>query len=151
MKTTKPAEDKAAPAKSAKAPAKAPAKTPAKAPAEKKENISFKDGKWLVTKTEEGKFTFALYANNGEKMLSGREYSTLASAKSGIETYKKNINGAGSFKVVQTKTGDFIYHLLDARGGMIAISADYKSRATCESAIESTKRFAMVAPVDIEK
>ncbi len=117
----------------------------------KKETVTFKDGKWLITKTESGKFTFSLYANNGEKMLPGREYSSLASAKTGIETYKKNIGGNGSFKIVQTKMGDFIFHLLDSRGGLIAISADYKTRARCESAIESTKRFAETAPVDVEK
>ena len=149
-----PISNKAAKAAEEKGAAKTTKTTAAKAPAksaEKKESVSFKDGKWLITKTESGKFTFSLYANNGEKMLPGREYSSLASAKTGIETYKKNIAGGGSFKIVQTKMGDFIFHLLDSRGGLIAISADYKTRARCESAVESTKRFAEIAPVDVEK
>lgn len=144
------AEKKTEPAKTTKTTAPKTTKAAVK-PEPKKETVSFKDGKWLITKTDSGKFMFALYANNGEKMLPSREYSSLASAKTGIETYKKNINGGGTFKIVQTKTGDFIFHLLDARGGLIAISADYKTRSSCDSAIESTKRFAMTAPVDVEK
>ena len=81
-------------------------------------------------------------------MLGSGEYTTLSGAKSGIKTYKNNIE-KGNFKIIQTKTGDFIFQLLNGSGQLLAFGEDYKTRARCENAIESTKRFAATASVEI--
>ncbi|MDE7295844.1 MAG: YegP family protein [Clostridia bacterium] len=88
-----------------------------------------------------------LYASNGEKMLaSGGDYASLAGAKSGIATFKRNI-GEGKFDIVRTKSGDFFFKLFNANGSLMAISSDYKTRKSCENAMESTKRFAATAEI----
>ena len=39
--------------------------------------VSFRDGKWIIRKTQEGKFSFKLYASNGGIMLeSSKEWIT---------------------------------------------------------------------------
>lgn len=97
-----------------------------------------------------GGYTFELRASNGETMLTGGHYTTLAGAKGGIETYKNNIR-KGNFRIVQTKMGDYIFQLLNASGKLLAYGADYNTRAGCESALESTRRFAATAPVEVSE
>ena len=114
--------------------------------AEKQEQKGY-SGKWVISPMNGG-YTFELRASNGEKMLSGGHYTTLAGAKGGIETYKNNIK-KGNFRIVQTKMGDYIFQLLNASGKLLAYGADYNTRAGCESALESTRRFAATAPVEV--
>lgn len=126
-----------------------------KQPAEESEDddkaVGFKSGKWIIRKTEEGKFTFTLYAANGSTMLeSGKEYSSLSTAKQGIETYKKNFAG-DNCKVVSTKPEQFVYKLTNANGMLLAVSANYTSKSSCESALESAKNYAINAPVEVVK
>ncbi len=117
-------------------------------PDAKEEQITTK-GKWIITK-KDGKFSFELRANNGEVMLtSSAPYSSLTNAKAGIETYKKNIEH-GNFTVVRTKGNDFIFQLFNARGSLLANGSAYSTEANCKSAVESTKRWAAISPVEID-
>ncbi len=115
---------------------------------EKQEQKGY-SGKWVISPMNGG-YTFELRASNGEKMLSGGYYTTLAGAKGGIETYKNNIK-KGNFRIVQTKMGDYIFQLLNANGKLLAYGADYNTRAGCESARDSTRRFAATAPVEVSE
>ena len=135
--------------------AKAAGKTPAKKEAAPKTGQAVKTKPERpapkAEKTEKhGGYTFELRASNGEKMLSGGYYTTLAGAKGGIETYKNNIK-KGNFRIVQTKMGDYIFQLLNANGKLLAYGADYNTRAGCESARDSTRRFAATAPVEVSE
>lgn len=141
----KPAE-KCAPKKTVKAAPKTEKAEKAAPKAEKQEQKGY-SGKWVISPMNGG-YTFELRASNGEKMLSGGHYTTLAGAKGGIETYMNNIN-KGNFRIVQTKMGDYIFQLLNASGKLLAYGADYNTRAGCESALESTRRFAATAPVEV--
>ena len=141
----KPAE-KSAPKKTVKAAPKTEKAEKAAPKAEKQEQKGY-SGKWVISPMNGG-YTFELRASNGEKMLSGGHYTTLAGAKGGIETYKNNIK-KGNFRIVQTKMGDYIFQLLNASGKLLAYGADYNTRAGCESALESTRRFAATAPVEV--
>ena len=108
-------------------------------------------GKWMILAKEDGRYIFELFASNGEKMLaSGSDYSTLSGAKNGIETFKRNI-GNGRFDIVRAKSGDYFFKLFSANGSLMAISSDYKTRTTCENAMESTTRFAATAEVILPK
>ena len=110
-KKAEPKTTAAKPVKTAEAAKKTPVKKaepkPATAkPAPKKSNSNSPySGKWVIENPEKSKFLFKLYASNGELMLTSGIYASLASAKSGIETYKKNIEN-GKFDIIQTKTGD---------------------------------------------
>ena len=141
------AAEKSAPKKAVKAAPKAAEKAEKAAPKAEKQEQKWYSGK-LVISPMNGGYTFELRASNGEKMLSGGHYTTLAGAKGGIETYKNNIQ-KGNFRIVQTKMGDYIFQLLNASGKLLAYGADYNTRAGCESALESTRRFAATAPVEV--
>ena len=121
-----------------------PARKTAKAPA----SGTAYGGKWLITKGQGG-FNFELRASNGELMLkSARTYASLSSVKGGIETYKKYI-AQDSFTFEQAKSGDDLFRLVDSRGNILTVSANYESRSRCESAWDSTKRFAATATVKV--
>ena len=105
-------------------------------------------GKWVIAPDERGRYGFRLYASNGEVMLeSGTPYATLSSAKSGIRTYQTNI-AADHLEIAETKNGAFFVQVLNARGGLLATSADYKTRSACASAAESIKRWAQTTTVE---
>lgn len=141
------AEKKAAVKTEKKAVKEAAPKAEKAAPKAEKQEQKGYSGKWVISPMNGG-YTFELRASNGEKMLSGGHYTTLAGAKGGIETYKNNIK-KGNFRIVQTKMGDYIFQLLNASGKLLAYGADYNTRAGCESALESTRRFAATAPVEV--
>ena len=75
------------------------------------------------------------------------EYTSYAGALNGIETHKANI-ARGNFKIMLSKKGDYIFKLLSGKNMLLCMGEHYATRARCESAIESTKRFAKTAIVD---
>lgn len=126
-------------------PAPVAAKKPAAKPA-KKESI----GKWVVYEEDRGGYGFKLVASNGEEMLkSSSPYASLSSAKSGIKTYQDNI-AAGRLEVVETKKGNFFVQVNNASKRLLATSADYKTRVSCENALESIKRWAATTVIAVE-
>ena len=112
-------------------------------------------GKWticrVVTDTaqseEDETYFFELHASNGEKLLSSEEYTSYNGALRGIETHKANVE-KGNFKITLSKKGDYIFKLLSGKNMLLCMGENYPTRARCESAIESTKRFAKTAVLD---
>lgn len=127
------------------APTPVAAKKPAAKPA-KKETV----GKWIIYEEDRGGFGFKLVASNGEEMIkSSSPYASLSSAKSGIKTYQDNI-AAGRLEVVETKKGNFFVQVNNASKRLLATSADYKTRTSCENAMESIKRWASTTVIAVE-
>lgn len=146
--TMKP-EKKPTPKPAAKEPQKEPKKVPA-APV-KPEKKSGAAGKWIVYAEDRGGYGFRLLASNGELMLrSSSPYSSAASAKNGIKTYQENI-AAGRLEIVETKKGNFFVQVNNGQNRLLATSADYKTRASCEAAAESIKRWAATGVVLLEE
>ncbi len=110
-------------------------------------------GKWVICRVitdEEGHeemFFFELRASNGEKLLSSEEYTTYQGALRGIETHKNNIL-KGNLKLTLSKKGDYIFKLLSGKNMLLCMGENYPTRARCESAMESAKRFAATAVLD---
>lgn len=112
-------------------------------------------GKWticrVVTDTaeqgEDETYFFELHASNGEKLLSSEEYTSYNGALRGIATHKANIE-KGNFKITLSKKGDYIFKLLSGKNMLLCMGENYPTRVRCESAIESTKRFAKTAVLD---
>ena len=113
-------------------------------------------GKWTICRivvegkedeVEEESYFFELHASNGEKLLSSEEYTSYAGALSGINTHKANIE-RNNFKITLSKKGDYIFKLLSGKNTLLCMGENYSTRARCESAIESTKRFAATAIID---
>ena len=107
-------------------------------------------GKWIIDCMEisenEKVYTFELFANNGERLLSSEEYTTYIGAVNGIQTHKQNIE-KGNFRIVLTKRGDYIYKLLNSNGQLLCLGEHYKTKRLCQNAVESVNRFAMSSPV----
>jgi len=112
-------------------------------------------GKWVIcrvvtddnVKAEDESYFFELHASNGEKLLASEEYTTYNGAIRGIETHKTNIL-RGNFRITTSKKGDYIFKLLSGKNLLLCMGENYPTRARCESAIESVKRFAKTAIID---
>ena len=108
-----------------------------KAPAEKKKAL----GKWAIKHKGNNEYMAYLLASNGEVLLTSEVYTTIEGAKTGIETIKKNI-ALDNFEVVRDKAGRFFYKLKTTANRLLCVGEVYASRQSCNSAIESVKRFA---------
>lgn len=110
-------------------------------------------GKWVMFRVytdvdaDDESFFFELHANNGEKLLSSEEYTSYVGALKGIQTHKINILH-NNFRIVLTKKGDYIFKLLSGKNSLLCTGENYPTKARCESAIESVKRFAETAYID---
>ena len=110
-------------------------------------------GKWIVCRVltndedYEEMYFFELRASNGEKLLESEEYTTYQGALRGIQTHKANILN-GNFKISVTKKGDFIFKLLSGKNMLLCTGENYPTRARCQSAVDSTIRFAATAILD---
>ncbi|MCL2555923.1 MAG: DUF1508 domain-containing protein [Firmicutes bacterium] len=97
-----------------------------------------KGGKYTVAKNSIGKYVFTLHANNGHVLYESDEYASLASARGGIETFKKYIKDA-EFDGQLTDLGDYNY--LVKRGNGSYVSKPYEDEAKARAAFMSLKRF----------
>ena len=124
------------------------------------ESIARYTGKWIICRIlteersasneksdEDEMYFFELHASNGELLLSSEEYTSYNATLRGIETHKTNIL-RGNFKVTVSSNGDYVFKLLNGKNLLLCTGEDYTTRAACESAIESTKRFAETAIID---
>ena len=126
------------------------------------DRIAKYSGKWVICRVVTAKpdsadihagengeemFFFELRASNGEKLLTSEDYTTYNGALGGIETHKANI-ARGNFKIMLSKKGDYIFKLLSGKNMLLCMGEHYATKARCESAIESTKRFARTAIID---
>ena len=119
------------------------AKTTAKPAAKKVEPV--KDaktavGKWIIKEKGDGEFVAFLYANNGEIMLTSEIYTSEESARAGIDTIRKNVDG-GTFVNYKDKNKNYYFKLKSVKNRILCVSETYKSEALAESAKESVKRF----------
>ena len=125
------------------------------------DKIARYSGKWVICRVvtagaknsdeikEDGDemFFFELRASNGETLLTSEEYTTYNGALNGIETHKANIE-RGNFKIMLSKKGDYIFKLLSGKNMLLCMGEHYATKARCESAIASAKRFAKTAIID---
>lgn len=110
-------------------------------------------GKWVICRVltddenyEEAYF-FELHASNGEKLLESEDYTTYQGAIRGIQTHKTNILN-GNLKIGVTKKGDYIFKVLSGKNMLLCRGENYPTKARCQSAIDSTIRFAATAILD---
>ena len=110
-------------------------------------------GKWTICRlvtddnANEEMYFFELHASNGEKLLTSEEYTSYNGAIRGIQTHKNNIL-KGNFRITVSKRGEYIFKLLSGKNLLLCMGEGYATKARCEAAIESTKRFAQTAIVD---
>lgn len=121
-------------------------------------------GKFVIKATKTG-FTFSLKAGNGEIIAIGGEvYNALASCKNGCESVAKNAPVANvedqtvegfttekcpKFEVYNDKKGEFRFRLKATNGQVICASEGYTTKAACKNGIESVKKNAADAPIEL--
>ena len=124
-------------------------------------------GKFIITTTKNGEFTFNLKAGNGEIILTASEtYTTMGACENGINSVKKNALAAiedqtreesasnPKYELYQDKAGEFRFRLKAANGQNIGKSEGYKAKASAKKGIASIGKNAPEAPVvvvDAEK
>ena len=106
-------------------------------------------GKWQIY-SENGRYAANLVASNGEVLLRTESYSALSGIKSGIETIKNNIE-RDNFALSVDKNGNYFFKLFSSSTRLLCISEAYTTKAVCESAINSVKRFSKTAVVEVLK
>ena len=119
------------------------AKTTAKPAAKKAEPV--KDaktavGKWIIKEKGDGEFVAFLYANNGEIMLTSEIYTSEESARAGIDTIRKNVDG-GTFVNYKDKNKNYYFKLKSVKNRILCVSETYKREALAARAKASVKRF----------
>ncbi len=101
-------------------------------------------GKYIIECVYGDLYQFSLYANNGQLLYESREYASLASCKSGIDTFKKNVQDE------KTKTRIDVdknknYKFIIKNGNSIYVGESYKTKTAAENSAESVKRFALIS------
>lgn len=121
-------------------------------------------GKFVIRKTKTGT-KFDLKASNGEVIATSEVYASDASCKAGIASVQKNAPGANienqtvegykvekhpKFEVYTDKQGEFRFRLKATNGRIIAVGEGYKAIKSCLNGIESVKKNAPDAKIEIE-
>ena len=124
-------------------------------------------GKFIITTTKNGEFTFNLKAGNGEIILTASEtYTSMSACENGINSVKKNALAAvedqtreesvsnPKYELYQDKADEFRFRMKAANGQNIGKSEGYKAKASAKKGIASIGKNAPDAPVvvvDAEK
>jgi uncharacterized protein YegP (UPF0339 family) len=97
-------------------------------------------GKYLLVE-EAGNWRYKLRASNGEVIIVSEPYASEKAVRTGIDTLKRNINSSHC-DIVEDKHGLFSFRIMTKQGRCLATSANYSTKASCENATESYKRWA---------
>ena len=119
--------------------------------------------KFTVKKTNTG-YNFLLVANNGQPVGSSQVYKALKSALTGVDSVKncapvaevedgtvENVEEKKNPKFVLyvDKAGEFRFRLQAANGQAILASEGYTTLANCKNGVESVKKNAPEASVEL--
>ncbi len=122
-------------------------------------------GKFVIKATATG-FNFRLKARNGEVIANSEVYSSLAACKKGVASIIRNAPVAAvedqtvegfaaqkhpKFEVYLDKKGESRFRLKATNGQVIATSEGYTTKAACLNGIESVRKNAEEATVEVEE
>ncbi len=96
-------------------------------------------GKFELKKSNSGQFMFNLKAANNQIILSSELYRDKASARSGIESVKKNAGNDANFERKASSKDEPYFVLKATNGQVIGKSEMYSSASAMENGIASVK------------
>ena len=120
-------------------------------------------GKFVISKTKNGEFTFSLKAGNGEIILTASEsYTSMSGCQGGIASVQKNalahvedqtVEGFEElthpkFEVYKDKAGEFRFRLKARNGENIGKGEGYKRKDSCMKGIASGGKNAPDAKIE---
>lgn len=85
----------------------------------------------------DGRFYFHLRASNGQIILQSQGYSTLSSAKNGVNSVKLNGVNAARFQTREAADGKIYFVLKASNGQIIGVGETYASQANAERGIDT--------------
>ena len=118
----------------------------------------------FIIRTVNSGLKFDLFAANGQSILTSEVYTTEHACRKGIESVRKNAPIAKledqtvpdfrtltnpKFEMYQDKAGTYRFRLKARNGEIIAVSEIYNAKAGCRSGIESVRRNAGDAVVEL--
>ena len=121
-------------------------------------------GKFVIREKND-KFSFRLKAGNGETIATSQMYKSLTTCKAGIASVAANAPIANlenqteegyavqkhpKFEVYKDNAGEFRFRLKAKNGQNIAASEGYASEKSCLNGIESVRRNAVDAKIEME-
>ncbi|MGQ3015551.1 MAG: YegP family protein [Flavobacteriales bacterium] len=107
-------------------------------------------GKFVISKSSNGEFQFALKAGNGRTILSSEGYASRTGCDNGIESVRKNAPDDSMYERKAASDGSPYFTLKAANGQVIGISEMYESSSARDNGIESVKLNAPEAQVSEE-
>ena len=122
-------------------------------------------GKFVIREKND-KFSFRLKAGNGETIATSQMYKSLTTCKAGIASVMANAPIANlenqteegfaaqkhpKFEVYKDNAGEFRFRLKAKNGQNIAASEGYASEKSCLNGIESVRRNAVDAKIEMEE
>lgn len=105
------------------------------------------EGKFVCSKSKDGKPFFVLKAANGQTILQGERYSSAKACSNGIESVRKNSQDENRFVCKTAKDGRSYFVLTATNGQVIGKSQMYKSMSGCRNGMASVANNAKKAKV----
>ena len=119
----------------------------------------------FVWKTTKAGFRFNLLATNGQVIATSETYSSEAACLAGIESVRSSCLGGienqtvenfetlthPKFEVYTDKAGEFRFRLKAKNGQIVAASEGYSAIKSCLNGIESVRKNAVDAKVEMEE
>ena len=106
-------------------------------------------GKFVISTRKNGEFQFNLKAGNGQTILASEGYTTMAACENGIESVKKNSPDDSKYDRKTSSNDKFYFNLKAGNGQIIGSSEMYESSQGMENGIESVKKNAPEASVEV--
>jgi uncharacterized protein YegP (UPF0339 family) len=104
-------------------------------------------GKFVVTKTSNGQFRWALKAGNGETLITSESYVSKAGCLNGIASSRVSVSDS-NFKKLSAKNDDPYFNQVANNHQVIGTSQMYSSPAARDNGIESVKKNAPDASIE---
>lgn len=107
-------------------------------------------GKFVISTRKNGEFHFNLKAGNGQVILSSEGYTTIDGCRNGVESVRKNAPDDNRYERMETAGGKFRFNLKAGNGQVIGTSESYESESGRENGIESVKKNAPDAEIEMQ-
>jgi uncharacterized protein YegP (UPF0339 family) len=105
-------------------------------------------GKFVISKSASGKYSFALKAENGETILASQMYTRASSAREGIDAVRSSALRDEMFERLTSVRGEPYFTLKSSNGQVIGTSEMYATTRSRDSGIESVRRNAPSASLE---
>jgi uncharacterized protein YegP (UPF0339 family) len=105
-------------------------------------------GKFVISKTTEGKFKFDLVDDKGNIILVGKKYLQKSMCKKGIESVKDNSQDKSKYKCKRTLNNKTFFNLKSINGKIIGTSQIYEGKTSRDEAIAFIKSKVPTAAVE---